>query len=493
MISASDLSVQVLLIDAVFYGVMLFAGLCAGWLLRPRTTNRQQEQNAEQAIEKLRELASTVAHDVGEHASRMQAINTELNQAQSTGDANSNLISESLSEILRANEELQAKLTTAEVKLQRQEEELKTSLAAARTDALTGACNRRAFDDELARRIAEWSRRKTLFSLVMLDVDYFKKFNDQFGHQAGDEVLRGVAKTLKQTLREMDFVARYGGEEFAAILPVTNQKEAVIASQRIRSAVEVAVFQHESTELRVTCSLGVAQVLGANTPAELIKRADDALYQSKAAGNCSHYHDGQTCRPASDALEPEAQPTNQLLPQPTPIRKPAEEQAAELETGFHADLRRRVAEARKFHVPLSLMMLEIDDFDQLSRMYGAVISDLVYDTMGDFLRIVMQEMDVAARSGNGQFAIMMPGTDLDSALTLAERLRSAVEGHTMQVKGVDLRLTLSTGVAQILDNDDSSTLTKRAAAALFAARKGGCNCTYLHNGECCEAAALAVC
>src|SRR5262249_43341180 len=161
------------------------------------------------------------------------------------------------------------------------------------TDALTGVCNRRAFDDELNRRVAEWQRRKTMFSLVMLDVDHFKKFNDTHGHQAGDGVLKGVAKTLKDTLREMDFVARYGGEEFAAVLPVTNQSEALIAAERMRVAVEKAVFKFHGTELRVHCSFGVAQVLVDNTPAEMVRRADAALYQSKSAGrNCVHFHNG---------------------------------------------------------------------------------------------------------------------------------------------------------------------------------------------------------
>jgi diguanylate cyclase (GGDEF)-like protein len=348
-------------------------------------------------------------------------------------------------------------------------------------------------DDELNRRIAEWQRRKTMFSLVMLDVDFFKKFNDKYGHLAGDAVLKGVARTLKDTMREMDFVARYGGEEFAAVLPVTNQREAIIAAERIRTAVEQAVFCHDGVELRVTCSVGVAQVLADNTAAEVVKRADAALYHSKSAGrNCVHYHSGDACRPASESLgqttapvpsESQASDTSGCV---KPITNQADD--CEHEEGFHADLRRRVAEARKFHVPLSLMMIEIDGFDELSDKYGMAISDLVYDTMGDFLRVVMQEMDVASRRGHGQFAIMMPGTDLESAIAVAERLRSAVEGHTLQVKGVQLRLTLSAGLSETAEHDDSSTLTKRAAAALFAARNGGRNCTYAHNGENCEAA-----
>lgn len=488
MTMLADLSLQLLLIDGAFYGFMLLVGVGAGWLLSPRSANSRQVEHAEQAIETLRGLASTVARDVGEHASQMQAINTELSNAQSGGNPASDVVSHSLAVILRANEQLQEKLAVAEVMIQRQEEELKTSLAAARTDALTGVSNRRAFDDELGRRIAEWTRRHTLFSLVMLDVDHFKKFNDQYGHQAGDEVLRGVARTLKQTMREMDFVGRYGGEEFAAILPVTNQKEAVIAAQRIRSAVEAATFTHEGIEFHVTCSLGVAQVIAANTPADMIKRADAALYLSKASGrNCVHYHDGEMCRPASEALEvplPPTVPGEAILP-PVKLQQ-REETACECDSGFHADLRRRVAEARKFCVPFSLMMLEIDHFEDLSEKHGIATGDQVYDTIADFLRAVLQEMDVAARSGDGQFAIMLPGTDLESAIGLAERLRTTVEGYAMQVNGLDLRMTLSAGVADILDNDDSSTLTRRAAAALFAARQNGANCTCIHNGERCE-------
>ena len=120
-----------------------------------------------------------------------------------------------LAEILRSNEELQQQLATAEVQLQRQAQELEAQTTVARTDALTELFNRRALDDELNRRLAEWHRRHSVFTLVMVDVDHFKKFNDAHGHQAGDDVLRGVAATLKSTMREMDMVARFGGEEFA--------------------------------------------------------------------------------------------------------------------------------------------------------------------------------------------------------------------------------------------------------------------------------------
>ena len=495
MLPVDSLSLRILFIDLGLALVMLGLGGAAGWLLSPRGS--KSKESAENAIERLRELASNVAADVGQHASRMLAINTELTEAQAHGGPIDKIVTESLADILRSNDELHQKLLTAEVRLQRQEEELKTHLAEARTDALTLVSNRRAFDDELNRRLAEWERRKTIFSLVMLDVDFFKKFNDKYGHQAGDEVLKGVAQTLKQTMREMDFVARYGGEEFAAVLPVTNEREAIFAAERIRTAIESAVYSHDGVELRVTCSMGVAQVLEDNAATEIIKRADAALYQSKSAGrNCVHFHDGRQVQPAAgrnlgDAASTAPPSNSQLNQQPAVMSPPTvtpEEPVAEQDAGFHADLRRRVAESRKFHVPLALLMIEIDHFSDLGEKFGLPISELAYDTMEDFLRVVMQEMDVASRRGNGQFAIMMPATDLENAVTVAERLRIAVEGHTMQVKGVPLRLTLSAGMAEVNEHDDTTTLTRRASAALFAARNGGGNCTYTHNGEGCTPA-----
>ena len=98
---------------------------------------------------------------------------------------------------------------------------MQTLLAETRTDALTLLANRRAFDDELAKRCAEFRRQGRTFSLTIVDVDRFKNFNDTYGHRAGDEVLRNVAKVLRRKMRETDIVARYGGEEFAIIHPGT--------------------------------------------------------------------------------------------------------------------------------------------------------------------------------------------------------------------------------------------------------------------------------
>ncbi|MBW3635848.1 MAG: diguanylate cyclase [Armatimonadetes bacterium] len=148
-------------------------------------------------------------------------------------------------------------------------------------DPLTGAKNRRAFNDKLAE---EWSRAVrygTPLSLVLMDVDKFKSYNDTFGHPAGDEVLKKVALTLMAAVRTTDFFARYGGEEFVLLLPSTDAEGAMILADRLRQKIEGASWK----ERGVTASMGVASLTGdIKNAAALTQAADDALYQSKKNG-----------------------------------------------------------------------------------------------------------------------------------------------------------------------------------------------------------------
>jgi diguanylate cyclase len=200
--------------------------------------------------------------------------------------------------VIEANEQLQKRLNEAEHMLKEQASEMSVYMSEARTDALTGLPNRRAFDEDLARRMAEWRRYRRPLSIVMVDVDHFKQFNDMYGHQTGDEVLCRVARLLHDTMRESDLVVRYGGEEMAVILPATDIQEACRAAQRARRAIEAAPFYGERDSWTVTVSLGVAECIDADTAMGLVKRADDALYAAKQAGrNRVFWHDGYQCQP----------------------------------------------------------------------------------------------------------------------------------------------------------------------------------------------------
>ena len=157
------------------------------------------------------------------------------------------------------------------------------------TDSLTGLANRRYFDDMLAKELYRLKRNKSKLSLIMLDVDYFKKFNDSKGHLAGDDCLRQIGNVLKSLVgRTTDIVARYGGEEFVVILPDTEAKGAVQLAEQMRKAVVDLAMPHPESDISgyVTVSIGVTSVYAdcVTSPEQVITLVDEALYQAKKGG-----------------------------------------------------------------------------------------------------------------------------------------------------------------------------------------------------------------
>ncbi len=153
----------------------------------------------------------------------------------------------------------------------------------ARLDSLTGLHNRRHFDEIMEKESERAERYHHTTSLIMLDLDYFKKVNDNFGHQTGDLVLQTLGKILLEQVRQSDTPCRYGGEEFALILPETGLREAQMIAERIRQAIEQQnLITHNNIHLRVTASLGVSST--DSNPTDLITAADQALYRAKESG-----------------------------------------------------------------------------------------------------------------------------------------------------------------------------------------------------------------
>ncbi len=153
------------------------------------------------------------------------------------------------------------------------------------TDGLTQLFNHRYFQDCMLREIKRSKREPITFSLLMVDIDHFKKFNDTFGHQAGDQILKSIARLLKDQAREVDVVARYGGEEFAVILIGSKLDMATKTAERIRRLCEKQQFKIGEQLVSVTMSIGVANFPSqALTPAEIIEAADKALYEAKSGG-----------------------------------------------------------------------------------------------------------------------------------------------------------------------------------------------------------------
>jgi len=233
--------------------------------------------------------ALTVTLEGQEHlvtAGRRQMVNLILSTYECAVQQNRELVA-TQAELSRRNDQLreqQEKLREANELLQ----------ALATTDGLTGLKNYRTFKERLIEEFERATRYHLPLSLMLLDVDHFKAFNDTQGHPAGDEVLKRVAKLLTESTRSTDFVARYGGEEFAVLLPFTHQSAALALAERTRAAIE-----HARWDLRaVTASIGVATINDAtHTWDILVKQADTALYRSKQTGRNRVSHANESAKP----------------------------------------------------------------------------------------------------------------------------------------------------------------------------------------------------
>jgi diguanylate cyclase len=424
---------------------------------------RAAEQTA-MAASRVADLAKNVASDVGDHAAKMKAISADLAGIDRESDGAGAAVFTAMDQMIAANAELQQRLEQAEAQLAAQAVELKTHESEARTDSLTGLSNRRAFDDELKRRLGEWQRKGTPCTLVLMDIDFFKKFNDTHGHQVGDEVLRQFAKVLAKQSREMDLPCRYGGEEFAVILPDTDALNACNVAERIRAAIEESTTSCEGKKLKVTCSLGLSHFLANDDVPRLIRRADDALYTSKKAGrNCGHWHTGESQIPITEAEQvPITEAHAPLLPEAIP----AHEQPAPSGATFIQTLKRRVTESHRFGVPLSILYLKIEEFDVINRKYGSPIARQLVDTAIPLLEKTLREMDVLVRLENGEFAAMLPGSTQVEANRIARRMAAATSTCMLPVVDRELQIRLQQGIAELRPNEAAQELIARARLSL---------------------------
>jgi diguanylate cyclase (GGDEF)-like protein len=208
----------------------------------------------------------------GAQSDALQALSRQVVQLLALRRANAELELLSRAHVLRQRE-----LEASQLELQRLNTELSRQT---QTDALTGLNNRRAFDEVLGHEFARAVRAHSPLAMLMVDVDHFKAYNDQYGHLAGDDALKAVAAAIKSQARAYDHVARYGGEEFAVVLPDAGPQEMQAVAERIRLAVKALTTLHRP----VTVSVGAALCDGSTSPSHLVDRADQALYQAKQDG-----------------------------------------------------------------------------------------------------------------------------------------------------------------------------------------------------------------
>lgn len=226
-------------------------------------------------------------HDKMNHHSARVAAATSLDEIKQVQRA---IMGETL-EIQKANASVRARLTETErqvkaaaERIAKLERELEMARQEKSVDALTGVYNRGYFDERLAEGLEKFKRDARPVCLILFDIDHFKKFNDTYGHQVGDQVLKVVAEVAKETVRASDTVCRYGGEEFALILYDTDAAAGMKVAESVRKNICAHEFGLKGKTIQVTVSLGVAPVTRDDTSATVIGRADKALYRAKDQG-----------------------------------------------------------------------------------------------------------------------------------------------------------------------------------------------------------------
>ncbi len=262
----------------------------AASISQPEVHDEVSQERVSEVADRLKEYAVSMAADVDAHQTKVQAVNNSLIECS---DASPEAVAKAVNQLIEANEAMQMQLQQAQDQIHEQSVQIESAERRAFTDAMTRIPNRGAFDKHLKHRHSLGPIQAG--TLALLDVDHFKKFNDVYGHRAGDEVLKVVASILHSRLQSFGLVARYGGEEFAVILDDCPIEEAKKHVDVVRAAIGERDIQFEDKRLRVTASGGVAELMHGETIEEWLQRADDGLYQSKEAGrNCGHWMEGTT-------------------------------------------------------------------------------------------------------------------------------------------------------------------------------------------------------
>lgn len=280
---------------AVAAAVAAVVGYRIGRQRAPAADSDRVDQR--RVLDLLRDLGSWTQEyrgGVSRYQSQLGEIHTAVRQ-HAGPDTTVGGVVPLVEQIMQTNQQLQSRLEAAERQLAQQTSELETYLSEARTDALTGLANRRAFDEQLDDRWEAFRRDQTPFVLALVDLDHFKSINDSYGHQVGDRVLREIARRMHEALDQSHLVARFGGEEFAVLMPAP-MTEAAAALDRFRRQNAGEPIECDGQTLKVTVSIGVAEAMGGSSlPHRLIQQADEALYAAKGIGrNRVYFHTGES-------------------------------------------------------------------------------------------------------------------------------------------------------------------------------------------------------
>ncbi len=254
-----------------------------------KESDNQQQQSLSIMLE-LTEMINKLDQITGNHCENLDNHLLKLKETEEIDDLNKlkNEITNELGQVIISNNEIHKNILDAKTTVERLHTKMEEVADMATIDDLTGLYNRRALFSRLTEEFSRARRYEQSFSILLIDIDDFKKINDEHGHLVGDGILRGLGAFLRQNLRDSDFPARYGGEEFICLLPSADLTQASLAGEKIREHLATSKLRSKKmgVSLQITVSIGVATLSEDEDENidSLIKRADKALYQAKRNG-----------------------------------------------------------------------------------------------------------------------------------------------------------------------------------------------------------------
>jgi diguanylate cyclase (GGDEF)-like protein len=344
-------------------------------------------------------------------------------------------------------------------------------------DEVTGSHNRRHLINLIENEKERTTRLGSLFCLCLLDIDFFKRVNDSYGHCAGDTVLRQFAATVQRQIRESDCFGRYGGEEFLLMLPETSIDEARMLAERVRISIASLAFD-DLPDLSITVSIGIAQFRIDEPIAQTVARADEALYLAKSGGRnrvvCYGQQDSQAGADASPPLPHglidggSFDPLTGLL-----NRRMLRDRLA------HA-----LERAQRNQNMVGLMLLNVNKFKDINDTFGYEGGDEVLLRVASTVRVVLRDCDTIARWSGDEFAVLLEdlGREAD-ALQVAQKIIDRIK-PPFTVRERACLVTLSVGIALFPAGElDQDALLKRADVAMTRAKAWGENIVHVYSSD----------
>jgi diguanylate cyclase (GGDEF)-like protein len=366
------------------------------------------------------------------------------------------------------------------------EQALKTINELAIRDELTGTHNRRYLLSLIETEKIRSVRCGHAMTLCLLDIDFFKRINDTYGHAAGDTVLRQFCKVVQQHVRGTDSFGRYGGEEFMLMLPETAALDALVLAERVRQAVEKMRCIDDGNEIALTVSIGVAELRPGEQISQTVARADEALYLAKSAGRNRVECHGAHCATADPTMAGGGAPADPHTGD-SRARTLASAQCDQL-TGL---LNRRLLRDRLRHAmdranrnrrPMALLLLNINKFKEVNDAFGYEAGDAILARAAATIRSCLRDCDTVSRWGGDEFIALLEDLGAEGdAQRVAEKILDRF-GQPLDVAGRDCFVTLSAGIALYpATHCDLDALLKHADVAMRCAKAWGANSVQVYS------------